>query len=104
MQSTPIFADKNTVRDLLGVRNGTLKTWRIGRADLGVAPVLREGIHWIRQSPRMTLYNVDLLRDFIANRGNPTAHDRAIANYLSSLPSSQVVPAPGRSRRKPAAV
>lgn len=99
----PRFADKNTVNELLGIRPGTLKTWRLGRTDTGAEPVLREGIHWIRQSPRHTLYNIDLLRDFIANRANPEAHERAIAAYLESLPSSQAVSkAEGRSRRKAA--
>lgn len=101
--STPLFADKNLVASVLGIRSGTLKTWRIGRPDLGVAPVLKENIHWVRQSPRLVLYNVALLQDFIANRANPQAHDRAIAAYLESLPSSQAIAkTEGRSRRKAA--
>lgn len=100
-QHAPIFADKQSILQILGIRNGTLKTWRIGRPDTGVAPILREGIHWVRQSSRLTLYNVPLMRDFIANRANPEAHERAIAAYLESLPSSQCV-AGGRSRRKSA--
>jgi hypothetical protein len=98
-QHTPIFADKQAIFQILGIRNGTLKTWRIGRPDAGIAPVLREGIHWIRQSSRHTLYNVPLLRDFIANRANPEAHERAIAAYLASLPSSQSTPQAQRRSR-----
>jgi hypothetical protein len=93
----PIFADKQAVEKILGIRNGTLKNWRIGRPDAGVSPVLQEGIHWVRQSSRHTLYNVDLLRDFIANRASPEAHERAIAAYLESLPSSQ---AGGQTRKR----
>lgn len=95
--SVPQFADKNTIAQLLGIRPGTLKTWRLGRIDTGVKPVISEGVHWIRQSSRHTLYNVDLLRDFIANRANPEAHARAITAYLESLPSSQAS-APKRRR------
>ncbi len=103
-QPSPVFADKHAVSNLLGVRPGTLKNWRLGRPGAGIAPVLIEGIHWVRQSSRHTLYNVDLLRDFIATRENPDVHELAISNYLASLPSSNAAALKsGRSRQKNAA-
>ena len=36
------------------------------------------------------LFNIPLLEDFLANRSNPTAHQKAIESYLRLLPSSQV--------------
>ena len=46
------------------------------------------GVHWVRITPKSVLYNLPLIMDWIANRSNPTAHQRAIDAYLASLPSA----------------
>jgi hypothetical protein len=57
---------------------------------------LLEGVHWVRVGRTSILYNLPLLEDYIANLGDPAAHQRAIDNYLASLPSN----APAKSGRK----
>jgi hypothetical protein len=51
---------------------------------------LQEGIYWFR-TPGSTriLYNLDLIRDWLAN-GDCSAHAKAVKRYLASLPSSDV--------------
>jgi hypothetical protein len=49
-----------------------------------------EGIYWFRTpGSNRILYNVDLIRDFLAN-GECPAHAKAVKRYLASLPSSDV--------------
>lgn len=78
---------KHQVRQQLSISDGTLKTWRLGKGDR--APVLIEGIHWVRIGTRDTRYNLALLHDFVVNRNAPELHEQAIEHYLSQLPSSQ---------------
>lgn len=47
------------------------------------------GIHWQRLSHHQILYNLPLILDWVANRGSPELHERAIRAYLAALPSSQ---------------
>jgi hypothetical protein len=47
-----------------------------------------EGIHWFRLHHNSVLYNKTLIEDWIVNRSNPIAHQRAIDAYLASLPST----------------
>jgi hypothetical protein len=50
----------------------------------------QEGIYWFRTPGSMKiLYNVDLIRDWLAN-GDCPSHQRAVKRYLASLPSSDV--------------
>jgi hypothetical protein len=65
-----------------GLSRTTLKRYRL-------QGVWQEGIHWQRLNSRSVLYNKPLVMDWIANRTNPQAHQRAIENYLSSLLSNQ---------------
>jgi hypothetical protein len=67
----------------IGVSTDTLKDWR-------VRGLLRQGIHWYTMpgSPNI-IWIKDLVRDFLANSGEPDAHKRAIERYLASLPSSE---------------
>lgn len=48
-----------------------------------------EGIHWTRPNGQEVLYNQELLLDWLANRADPDAHLRAIADYQASLPSNR---------------
>lgn len=50
---------------------------------------LTERIHFTRMSDRMRLFNVNLIRDRIANWDDDTAHQKGIRVYLDSLLSNQ---------------
>ncbi len=41
-----------------------------------------EGIHWFRVNCRTVRYNLELIKDWVTNRHDPAAHQRAIAQYL----------------------
>ncbi|MEO0349494.1 MAG: hypothetical protein AAF282_05520 [Cyanobacteria bacterium P01_A01_bin.15] len=47
-----------------------------------------EGVHFIYEGTKPT-YNLALLRDWKANRDNPTAHQRAVRNWQRNLLSNQ---------------
>jgi hypothetical protein len=66
----------------VGVSADTLKYWR-------VRGLLKRGIHWhtLPDSDRI-IWIKDLVRDYLVNGGDSTAHLRAIEKYLASLPSS----------------
>lgn len=87
MTSQYPLVTKHQVREHLNISDGTLKTWRLGKGDR--APVLTEGIHWVRIGTRDTRYNLALLHDFMVNRTAPELHEHAIEHYLGTLPSSQ---------------
>jgi hypothetical protein len=69
---------------MLGISYSTLKRWKKTGAII-------EGIHYqfLPGSRTNMLYNLDLLRDFIACGGNSIAHQRSIESYLNSLPSTK---------------
>jgi hypothetical protein len=49
---------------------------------------LPEGIYWFRTpGSSKILYNLDLIRDWLANGDGP-AHQKSIERWLASLPSS----------------
>jgi hypothetical protein len=76
------FVRKREAAQLTGLSEETLKKLRLNGE-------LKEGIEWVRQNSRCVLYNAPLLIDFIQNRNDPAAHQRAITAYLASLPSNQ---------------
>lgn len=76
------FCNKRTLAERTGYSTHTLKKLR-QRGDW------IEGIHYIRQNSRVVRYNLNLCLDWLANRQNPQFHQRAIEDYLSSLPSNQ---------------
>jgi hypothetical protein len=84
-----VWCNKHEATTILGVSQSTLKKLRLTHQ-------LIEGIHWNRFSSRCVRYNVDLLKDWAATRIDSGQHDRAISNYLGSLPSNQ----PQSRRRK----
>jgi hypothetical protein len=90
---TTTFIDKHQAAAIVGKSSSTLKKWRLNGT-------LKRGIHWVRVNERSTLYNRDLLIDLVANFETPELHERAISNFLASLPSSQP---PIKSRAKNAA-
>jgi hypothetical protein len=59
-----------------------------------------EGIHYSIVRKRV-LYNFELIQDWISNQHQPQQHERAIQNYLASLPSSQLPNKKAVSRTAP---
>ncbi|MGB8702896.1 MAG: hypothetical protein WCD18_26070 [Thermosynechococcaceae cyanobacterium] len=49
----------------------------------------REGLHYVTDDAGDRLFNLDLIADWVANLGDPVAHQRACEHYLNSLPSNQ---------------
>lgn len=78
----------------IGVSISSIARWR-------KAGTLEEGVHYFKPGPTSILYNVELIYDWLANKHQPELHERAIENFLASLPSSQ--PKPQRKPNKKAA-
>jgi hypothetical protein len=51
--------------------------------------VWQEGLHYVTDDAGDRLYNLDLIADWVANMGDPVAHERACESYLASIPSNQ---------------
>jgi hypothetical protein len=65
----------------LGVSQDYLKTNR-------QSGQLRQGIHFVTlPGATKILWNIPMMRDWLANGGNSPSHQRAIEKYLKSLPS-----------------
>ncbi|MBE9135623.1 hypothetical protein IQ254_00100 [Nodosilinea sp. LEGE 07088] len=54
-----------------------------------VQGLLIEGVHWVRVNSRCIRYNLELIKDWLHNRHDPAAHQRAIEIYQASLLSNQ---------------
>jgi hypothetical protein len=76
------FLDKRRVARLLSLSYETLKNYRKQGKWI-------EGIHWVRVSSHCVRYNAPLIQDWLSNRHDPIAHQRAIEIYQSSLLSNQ---------------
>jgi hypothetical protein len=79
------WCDKHEASRIAGLSALTLRDWRLSGK-------LVEGIHWVRFGSRCVRYNAELLRDFVATQPNPGVHQRAVDNYLASLPSNKPKP------------
>jgi hypothetical protein len=77
------FGTKRDAAELLGLSPETLKKYRLRDK------ILVEGIHWIKLNSRTIRYNLSLLADWLQNRHNPAAHQKAIEQYLSTLACNQ---------------
>jgi tRNA(His) 5'-end guanylyltransferase len=88
-QQQAVWCNKHEAAKILGLSEFTLKNLRLNNQ-------LIEGIHWVRFSSRCVRYNAELLKDWAATRMDSAQHDRAISNYLNSLPSNQ---SPTRCRK-----
>ncbi len=73
-----MFLNKRDMADKIGLSCHTLRRYR-ERGDW------LQGIHYIKVSQNVVLYNEELVLNWFANRGNPAAHERAIERYLASL-------------------
>ncbi|WP_404787978.1 excisionase family protein [Altericista sp. CCNU0014] len=76
------FVNKQALSQAIGLSPHTFKKYRLSNKWV-------EGIHWQRLNSKCVLYNLTLIEDWVANRLQPEAHDRAIEGYLRSLPSNQ---------------
>lgn len=77
------FVGPKVATERTGLSRSTLKRYRLSGK-------LTEGIHWIRLNSRNTKYNLTLLLDWIQNQiSAPNAHQKAVDNYLATLPSNQ---------------
>ncbi|MGJ3252525.1 MAG: hypothetical protein ACFE0J_15570 [Elainellaceae cyanobacterium] len=76
------FVTKQQASQCLNLSSSTLKKYRLQGEWI-------EGIHWVRINSRCVRYNIELIKDWLHNRSNPTAHMRAIAAYQESLLSYQ---------------
>ena len=79
--SNKVYCTPNELSTLTGLSLRCLKQYRANG-------LLVEGIHWQRINARVVLFNLPLVMDWIANRSNPMAHQRAIDAYLASLLST----------------
>lgn len=76
------FASKQQTTQYLQLSGTTLKRYRL-------QGLLIEDIHWIRLNSRCIRYNLDLIQDWLHNRHDPIAHQRAIEVYQANLLSNQ---------------
>lgn len=77
-----LFVSKQHVSQSLALSGETLKKYRLQGDWI-------EGIHWVRINSRCVRYNLDLIQDWLHNRHNPIAHQRAIEHYQAGLLSYQ---------------
>lgn len=76
------FVSKQEATQSLKLSGTTLRRYR-------VQGLLIEGVHWVRVNSRCIRYNLDLIKDWLHNRHDPAAHQRAIEIYQASLLSNQ---------------
>ena len=76
------FASKQETSQYLKLSETTLKRYRL-------QGLLIEGIHWVKINSRCVRYNLDLVQDWVQNRHDPIAHQRAIDIYQASLLGNQ---------------
>jgi CHAD domain-containing protein len=87
------FVSKQEAVHCLKLSDSTLKRYRL-------QGLLVEGIHWVRVNSRCTRYNLELIQDWLHNRHDPAAHQRAIEIYQASLLSNQRKPSRVSSKRR----
>ena len=76
------FVSKQQATQSLNLSSTTLKKYRLEGFWI-------EGIHWVRINSRCVRYNLVLIQDWLHNRHDPSAHQRAIEIYQTSLLSNQ---------------
>ncbi|MDX2244567.1 MAG: hypothetical protein NW224_28155 [Leptolyngbyaceae cyanobacterium bins.302] len=87
MLSSNLIDQRNLVRvrriaEVTGLSPETIRRYRY-------RGLLKENLHWITINPRLVLYVEPLVVDWFLNQNDQIAHQRAIENYLSKLPSNQ---------------
>lgn len=79
---TPYYQQIPVIEHIFGVSSTVIDRW----IEQGK---IVENIHFVKVGTKTRLFNVELLRDRIANWHDDTAHQRGIHAYLSALPSNQ---------------
>ena len=77
-----MFVDKHSAAKITGLSAKTLKRARLSGN-------LIEGIHFVKLNSRTVRYNDQLLQDWMQNRHDGLAHQRAIEIYQASLLSNK---------------
>jgi tRNA(His) 5'-end guanylyltransferase len=76
------YLDKWQAAKRFRISTDTMKRYR--RSGIWI-----ENIHWVKYNSRCIRYNSDLIEDWIHNRADPHAHQRAIEVYRANLLSNQ---------------
>ncbi|MGB3293603.1 MAG: hypothetical protein WBB01_11510 [Phormidesmis sp.] len=79
-----LFVSKRQASECLNLSSSTLKKYRLSGEWI-------EGLHWVRINSRCVRYNLELIKDWLHNRNDPSAHLRAIEVYQQGLLSNQKV-------------
>ena len=77
-----LFVNKRQASECLSLSSSTLKKYRLNGEWI-------EGVHWVRINSRCVRYNLELLKDWLQNRGSPKAHMQAIERYQEGLLSRE---------------
>lgn len=70
------LGDKHKVKAYLNCSSSTLRRYRDKHWI--------EGVHWFKINSRTVRYNLYLIKDWLENRHDPTAHNQAITRYKKS--------------------
>lgn len=89
------FLSKTQLSEQIGLSPHTFRRYR-ERGDW------KEGIHFVKLSQNVVLYNERLCLDWVANRTNPIAHERTIRQYLSTLSNEETPTSQKRQRQRKA--
>lgn len=71
------LSDKHKVKAFLDVGSSTLRRYREKHWI--------EGVHWVRINSRTVRYNLELIKDWVENKHDPAAHNKAIAKYKNKV-------------------
>ncbi len=87
------WLNKSQAAALIGLSPHTLRRYR--ERGEWVA-----GIHYSKLAQNHVVYNEPLILDWVANRGNPAAHQRAIEQYLTQLSANGEATATSKTRQR----
>jgi len=87
------WLNKSQAAALLGLSPHTLRRYRERGEWI-------KGIHYSKIAQNHVVYNELLILDWVANRHNPAAHQRAIEQYLTQLSSNGEASTTGEKRKR----
>ena len=88
------WLNKSDAATLIGLSPHTLRRYRERGEWI-------EGIHYSKIAQNHVVYNEPMILDWVANRNNPAAHQRAIEKYLAQLSANGEAAATSPTRRRP---
>lgn len=87
------WVDKRHLAKAISLSPESFKIFRLGRKGQNgkpdVTPVWTEGIDFQKVGSRKVLYNLALIKNWVATRHSPYEHDLAIEQYLKNLTHNQ---------------